>query len=171
MLVVNYVPAIRIGNNQLQTIRRTRWPCQTSWSVVSSAKVAPRSLRFVKSPVPWSESATARKGRVAPRIVQSPLLEIRTLCHWHNISSVWGEYHDSRSLDVTSICPPCWKENNDSRGTLDHFNEFIKWNSYWMQFGLNLRLVYIVLSQVSLIDDIVKQTLNTYEYLYVYTHY
>lgn len=40
-----------------------------------------------------------------------------------------------------------------------------------MQFGLNLRLVYIVLSQVSLIDDIVKQTLNTYEYLYVYTHY
>lgn len=42
-----------------------------------------------------------------------------------------------------------------------------------MQFGLNLRLVYIVLSQVSLIDDIVKQTWNTYEYLYViciYTH-
>lgn len=49
----------------------------------------------------------------------------------------------------------------------------LNWNSYWMQFGLNLRLVYIVLSQVSLIDDIVKQTLNTYEYLYViciYTH-
>ena len=91
-LVASYALVTRTGNNQRRTIRRTRWPCRTSWSGASSARVAPRSPRSVRSPAPWSESATARRGRVVPQIVRSPSPGIRTLWHWHSISSAWGEY-------------------------------------------------------------------------------
>ena len=81
----------RTGSSPQPTTRRMRWRCRTSWSVASSARAAPRSLRSARSPVRWYASAIARSARVDRRIAPSLSPATRTPSPSPSISSTWGK--------------------------------------------------------------------------------